>query len=240
MNLPLQYQLRRSPRAKQLRIIVKSDLIEVVAPLKVPEQHIKHFVDSHQEWIKSALDRVKEKTRDTPSFAPALYHHGVNIPFQGQLYCLQLKYSTANTLRIQFHIETGFTITLPNALTETDNTELIRQHLTRWMKQQARLKAKVLLDSQAQRLRLQPRGFKIKTQRSRWGSCGPVNDINLNWLLILAPPDIFEYVVIHELCHIEHKNHSQDFWLMVKQYCPDYLQHKLWLKEQGASLMKGL
>ena len=85
-----------------------------------------------------------------------------------------------------------------------------------------------------------PRSLKIKTQKSRWGSCGPNNDINMNWLLMLAPPEAMEYVVVHELCHIIHKNHSKDFWGLVAEHLPAYQQQRLWLKQQGVSLMKGL
>ena len=87
---------------------------------------------------------------------------------------------------------------------------------------------------------LYPRFIKIKTQKSRWGSCGIHNDINLNWLLILAPPQVMEYVVIHELCHIKERNHSQKFWLLVKSHLADYQIQRNWLKKEGRRLMQGL
>jgi len=108
------------------------------------------------------------------------------------------------------------------------------------MKQQARQQAAWLIEKHTAKHHLIPRGLRIKTLKSRWGSCGPHNDINLNWLLMLAPPVIFEYVVIHELCHIKHKNHSKEFWHLVADHMPDYLQHRQWLKQHGSSLMQGL
>ena len=108
------------------------------------------------------------------------------------------------------------------------------------MKNQARLQANFLIEKHGGSLALYPRSLKIKTQKSRWGSCGPNNDINLNWLLMLAPPSALEYVIVHELCHIKHKNHSRDFWDLVTQHFPDYREQRRWLKQHGASLMKGL
>jgi predicted metal-dependent hydrolase len=97
-----------------------------------------------------------------------------------------------------------------------------------------------MIDKHSPKHQLYPRSLCIKTQKTRWGSCGPNNDINLNWLLMLAPPVVLEYVVVHELCHIQHKNHSKDFWLLVAKHMPDYLTHRRWLKANGASLMRGL
>jgi predicted metal-dependent hydrolase len=82
--------------------------------------------------------------------------------------------------------------------------------------------------------------LRIKTQKSRWGSCGPNNDINLNWLLMLAPAAALEYVVVHELCHIKHKNHSAAFWQLVAEHLPNYQQQRHWLKQHGARVMQGL
>ncbi|MDD5272957.1 MAG: M48 family metallopeptidase, partial [Methylovulum sp.] len=84
---------------------------------------------------------------------------------------------------------------------------------------------------------LLPRSVIIKTQKSRWGSCGIHNDININWLLIMAPPEVLEYVVVHELCHIQVRNHSAQFWALVAEHLPDYQSPRQWLKQQGGDLM---
>jgi len=239
-NSALHYIVRRSARAKNTRIVVKPDKIEVIAPPHVSERKIKNFVEAQQDWIKAAILRVTEKTHAVPSLAPQHYVDGVSIPFQGQQLPLRIKPSSAKTVRLNLEQEAGFIVSMPVGIEPHQSSELIRQLLTRWMKNQTRHHAGVLIDKHAPRHSLYPRSLKIKTQKSRWGSCGPNNDINLNWLLMLAPPIIMEYVIIHELCHIRHKNHSRDFWQLVAEYMPDYLQHRQWLKQHGASLMKGL
>ena len=76
----------------------------------------------------------------------------------------------------------------------------------------------------------------IRDQKSRWGSCSSRGTLSFNYRLIFAPPIILDYVVVHELCHLTHMNHSKDFWNMVKQVMPDYQTHKNWLREHGHEL----
>jgi len=234
------YSLRRSPRAKRTRIVVKADKVEVVAPPHVSERRIQAFVTAQQAWIEQALQRVASRADSVGSLAPAEYVDGALIPYQGRHLPLSIKAGTAKTLKVQLLAENQFVVYLPASLEGGQGSECIRQALQQWMKQQSRQLALSLIDKHSARFALQPRSLRIKTQKSRWGSCGPNNDINLNWLLMLAPPVVMEYVVVHELCHIRHKNHSRDFWELVALHMPDYQQHRRWLKQHGAGLMMGL
>jgi predicted metal-dependent hydrolase len=239
-NLPgLHYQLRRSERAKKTRIVVSDGKIEVVAPPKVSEQRIKAFVHAQRDWIETALKRLKQRAQTLQPLAPAHYAEGVTVPYHGLQIPLTLKTTSARYPKVQLLPEHQFLVYLPQHATE-NQSGLIKLALENWMKQQTRRQAQDYIELHSQRHQLQPRSLRIKTQKSRWGSCGPYNDINLNWLLILAPPIIMEYVIIHELCHVRHKNHSQAFWQLVADHMPDYLRHRQWLKQHGASLMHGL
>ena len=73
----------------------------------------------------------------------------------------------------------------------------------------------------------------IREQKTRWGSCSSEKNLNFNWKLILAPPEVLNYVVIHELCHLKEMNHSKAFWDEVEKVMPEYETYKLWLKENG-------
>lgn len=238
-DTPLRYHLRRSERAKKTRIVVTATKIEVVAPPKVSELRIKAFVDSQQDWIRETLKRIQHRTSLVNALAPPEYIDGASVPYQGNKIPLTIKPTSAKTLRLQLLSDQQFMVYLPAARQE-NGSDLIRQALERWMKQQARQQATQLITKHGGKHQLTPRSLRIKTQKSRWGSCGPKNDINLNWLLMLAPPAILEYVVVHELCHIKHKNHSKDFWQLVSEHMPDYSLHRHWLKQHGASLMQGL
>ncbi len=76
----------------------------------------------------------------------------------------------------------------------------------------------------------------IRDQKSRWGSCSSRGTLSFNYRLVFAPPKVLDYVVVHELCHLTHMNHSKDFWNMVEQIMPDYKVYKMWLREHGQEL----
>ena len=77
----------------------------------------------------------------------------------------------------------------------------------------------------------------IRNQVSRWGSCSAKGNLNFNCLLMLCPAEVIDYVVVHELCHLKEMNHSKKFWSLVERFCPEYKQHKVWLKEHGNELI---
>lgn len=77
----------------------------------------------------------------------------------------------------------------------------------------------------------------IREQRTRWGSCSQQGNLNFNWRLVLAPPQVRDYVVIHELCHLSYLNHSKEFWARVEQFCPEYRLQRRWLRENGHTLI---
>ncbi len=77
----------------------------------------------------------------------------------------------------------------------------------------------------------------IREQKTRWGSCSEKGNLNFNWRLVLAPPEIRDYVVIHELSHLAHLNHSREFWNKVAEFCPEYKTRRRWLKENGHTLI---
>lgn len=233
------YHVRHSQRAKRTRIVVTADKIEVVAPFGVSEHRIKAFVSRQQNWIKDAVNRIHNKAKASQTFAPPRYVDGVNVPYQGKQIPLTIKPTSGQNIKLQLHSDQQFIVYLPEHLRE-NSSELIKQALEKWMKLQIRQHAQLLITKHSGKHQLIPRRIRIKTQKTRWGSCGPQNDINLNWLLMLAPPIVLEYVVVHELCHIKHKNHSKEFWQLVEDHMPDYLNHRHWLKQHGASLMRGL
>ena len=242
MNSKQVYQIRRSQRAKRARIVVTADKVEVVAPLRMPERQIQQFMRAKLDWIDSAQNKVQRHVDNIVSLAPELYQQGAMIPYLGKQYKLEIKFSQNRQIEIAF--AQAFIVSVQDSryqsLTPAVLSEEIRAALIIWMREAAGRLAVQTMDHYVPLYQLNPRSVTIKTQKSRWGSCGIHNDINLNWLLILAPAEVFEYVVIHELCHIAERNHSAAFWALVARHCHDYQQQRGWLKRHGSSLMLGL
>ena len=236
------YHIRRSARAKRARIIVTAEKIEVVAPLRMPEKQIHQFVAAKQVWLESAKNKVQRHVENIARFSPAEYKEGALVPYQGERYALAIKSSQNKQIKITF--EQGFIAYVPESFLANLSSEELSDHIRRafihWMAEVAAKKSAFYINKYEALYQLSSRSITIKEQKSRWGSCGIHNDINLNWLLILAPAEILEYVAIHELCHIQERNHSAAFWLLVAKHCPNYKYHRGWLKQHGASLMLGL
>ena len=87
-----------------------------------------------------------------------------------------------------------------------------------------------------QLLNVSYQNITIREQKTRWGSCSSKGTLSFHWKLILAPPKVLDYVVVHETCHLLHMNHSEDFWATVEALMPDYKVHRMWLKKNGTKL----
>ncbi len=234
-NLPFSYRIRRSPRVSNARIVVKPGQVEIVAPLKIPEHQLHNFVQAKRQWITNALNKMAASSPQQSGFVPSEYKTGEQITYLGQAYPLTLVPSKLKRVKIEF-ID-AYKVHLPELMALGQHQVQIREALIRWMKKQTKEHVEHYVNHHAQRKQLIPRSIAIKTQKSRWGSCGIHNDININWLLIMAPKEVLEYVVVHELCHIKVKNHSSQFWALVAEHLPDYQLRRQWLKKQGRSLM---
>ncbi len=234
-SLPFTYRIRRSQRASRARIVVKPGQVEIVAPFGISEQRLHNFVHAKQQWIVSALEKMTVASPEQNGFVPVEFISGANLIYQGKHYPITLKPSKLKRVKIEF--TDSFIISMPETLAVTTQQEEIKNALIRWLKKQTKIAVETLVQLHAPKKNLYPRTITIKTQKSRWGSCGIHNDININWLLMLAPHEVLEYVVVHELCHIQVKNHSSQFWAVVAEHLPDYQARRRWLKKEGRMLM---
>ena len=114
-----------------------------------------------------------------------------------------------------------------------------KEHLENWYKTQAFDYIAQRVKDYAQITGLRFRIVKINTAQTRWGSCGRKDALNFTWRLIMAPPRVVDYVIVHELMHLKQKNHSHKFWAEVAKIIPDYKQDERWLKQNGHLLSWG-
>jgi predicted metal-dependent hydrolase len=239
MRMQKNYIIRRSQRAKRARIIVTAEAVELVAPIKMPMTLLQQFADSKSEWIVATQKKIQQKTKSIMRFSPLFYKESSLLMYSGELYPLLVQFS--NCSQLSFNFDIALTVTIPNSLklnNEQVHSDLIREAYIEWLWRQSLNKVKISAEKYGELYQLNPRSIRIREQKSRWGSCGIHDDIYMNWLLILAPIEVLEYVVIHEICHILYRNHSASFWQLVVVHCPNYKAHRLWLKQYGSALMQ--
>jgi predicted metal-dependent hydrolase len=219
-----------------VRIVVRPGKVEVVAPtIGISEKRIVQFVQEKRLWIEQTLARIAQITEPHSSPIPELYTDVTEILYRGNTYKLTIQPTKLKRVKIDFIDQ--FIVHLPDSIAIEQRNEAIKKALLQWLKKQTLIHVQTVVSQHAGKNQLFPKTITIKSQKSRWGSCGIHGDININWLLMLAPPEILEYVVVHELCHLQIRNHSRHFWNLVAEHLSDYPSRRRWLKIQGRRLM---
>jgi predicted metal-dependent hydrolase len=211
----------RSKRKTIALIIEENAEITVRAPLKVSNKEITDFVSKHTGWIESKLVKVREKIADKAE------RDGKSILFRGR--DLEIEYNLGTDYAVKIGESKLF---LDESLrgNEKANIALLfkRNAKTYFVRRTVEL---------ARQFGFSPNSIRQSSARLKWGSCNyRKKSINLNWRLIMAPLEVSDYVIIHELCHLKHPNHSANFWSLVEKYCPDWKAHKKWLADYGRLL----
>lgn len=215
-------QIIRSKR-KTLAILVKHDGSVIVrAPLKISENTIWEFVEKHQSWI----DKKRAESLAAHVIAPKQYQSGEVFMFLGESYPLEIVQHQRQPLLLEGNFKLSET-SLARAETVFEN----------WYREQARRIIQERVDYYVKQYGFQFQRIKINSARTRWGSCSLSGSLNFSWRLILAPPEQVDYVVVHELAHTVHHNHSKRFWKKVESVLPDFRERQKWLRKHGQRLM---
>lgn len=158
------------------------------------------------------------------------------IPFLGRELKVEERPTPFSHLRLREKEETLF-IDVPAATPSGKRPQLMREAILGWLKSQARTVVSEKVTRIANSLGLRIGRIALKETRTRWGSCSTRGNLNFNWRLVLAPPWVIEYLVHHELAHLQEMNHSDRFWDLVKSRCPEFRNHEAWLKARERSLL---
>lgn len=230
------YRLREklSDRARSIRLEVRPDReVLLIYPRWVPRSEALEFLASRDAWVREKLDEYAARDAGNPLPPPARWDGTDEILLRGQLVPVCVEAATLK--RVQVRVETeAITIFAPSEICR--NAHKLELVLKRELMQRAQVDARRMLDEEAARLGVRWTHLQIADPQTQWGSCSADGSISLSWRLIMVPPVAFRYVVIHELCHLVHMNHSDRFWALVETQMPDYLPHKLWLRDQGGRL----
>ena len=224
-NTEIIYTIRRSENARKKRIVVTPDSVEVVAPLGVSEKSVEQFVRSKAKWIFNTSEHMTD--RIVAKLVPERYVSGAKIPYRGRLMKLRVKEDGDGGLSIAYR--GGFYVGVPKGLDAREREELIKRGLRGWFKEHLQEDVGGFVRRISKKLELSPRGVRIQELSKLWASCGRNGIISLDWRLIFVPKTVLEYVVAHEMCHLQHRTHTPEFWRLLASVMPDFEERKGWL-----------
>jgi predicted metal-dependent hydrolase len=211
-----EYTLRRSSRAQRVRVSVESDgAVQVTLPQRAPAKAADEAVRELRPWIerrRRALARAAAELERTPGTVPYLGEELVLVPQRG---------------RTRAH-RRGDALLVPDRHPEAA--------IERWYRRAARAEIAPRLDAAVARAGAEYTRLTIRGQRTRWASCSSGGAMSFNWRLLVAPEAILDYVVEHEVCHLEVMDHSPRFWALLESRVPGWREHARWLSRYGSTL----
>ncbi len=214
----ISYELHRSPRRrKNVTISIEGDRVRVLAPARTPQQQIAEFVAQRADWIASHLDSAR------PIGLRSQLGEGGLLPLLGVRYPVEASLAPFQFDGERFRVD----VSKPEraAYAEAWLREYARDHFTAQVEHWSPI------------VGVQPKRLQIRNQKTRWGSASSRGTLSFNWRLIFAPPEIIDYVVVHELCHLIQPDHSPKYWALVESVMPDAQHHRRQLRELGDSLL---
>ena len=220
----VQYEVIRSADASQVRIDVGLGGVEVVLP-QSEQVEPSDLLQQNDDWVleqtaryQSYRDRIPDRT----------FEEGEEFPLFG----IDREIEVVNVL---WHHETDESIRLAERLVKRTS---IQNELERFYRSRAEEHFTKRADHFAKQMRVVYSRLQIRNQKTRWGSFSPrTKTLSLNWRLVMAPPEVIDYVIVHELAHDEAPHHGQRFWRIVAQHVPEYEEHAQWLEENGVELV---
>lgn len=213
-DLWIDVNYRRSDKARRLRLRVSEGQVEVVMPRRANLKMAEALVAENRDWIARHVLRQRTAQSAGQDGAILLYGdwHRVVRTEGGSV-------SVDASSRL---------VAVPGSHGMAD----VEAHL----KTLARFAVETAVRSRSQEMGLVPRSVQIRDQRTKWGACTSRGTVTFNWKLVMAPPAVLDYVVVHELAHLREMNHSKRFWDLVARHCPEFARHRDWLRRNGQAL----
>jgi predicted metal-dependent hydrolase len=223
------YDIRISDRARHARIEVDASGVRVIVPRRMPMRKVAPFVARKQPWIERTLRRYRQAEAEAPRVRLA---DGGCVPYLGRDLTLRVRVEPG---RVRSHVALRGEDELHVAVGR-GGPAAVRDALERWYRRQARVEVAERLHEATDRWGTPYTGLSIRGQKSRWASCTSEGRMSFNWRLLLAPEEVLDYVVEHEVAHLDVLGHSRRFWSLVERRCPDYKRHERWLRRYGSTL----
>jgi predicted metal-dependent hydrolase len=215
-NPPVALTLRKSGRARRLSLRVSGldGQVTLTVPQGVSETEALGFARSRADWLRRTLAAQPSGVTIAP---------GAMLPIEGEI-CEVVPGPGRQVRLVDGHVH------VPGA------ADMLAPRLRAWLKARARDRLAAASDHHAERLGLGYSRLALRDTRSRWGSCSAQGALSYSWRLILAPPEVLDYVAAHEVAHLAEMNHSPAFWAVVARLLPGYDAPRAWLRREGAGL----
>ena len=227
----IEYEVRRSRRRrKTVQITVDGGDVRVAAPMATPGEELRGMVRKRARWILAHASQslLKASTKQFVS--------GETLPYLGRNVRIVVEPGDVRSPEVRFD-HWQFRVVVPRSLDDGKGYEPIRHAIVKWYRTRA---AARLADSVECWWPILGRGEKsrilVRDQKQRWGSCAPDGTLRFNWQVMMLDPSLMEYIVVHEMAHLTHLNHSKDFWAVVTKTMPDTQQLRQRLREAGRAL----
>ena len=230
----------RSKRKTMCMSVNKDGSVTVKAPRLFPtDMEILKFVEQKAEWILKQRDRQQEKE---DMKLVRRFETDYSFPYFGEECLVEMQ----NAKKISISYENGKIVIKTPAFERlqldyenVENKALIEKlqtDLKKWYKKQAYAYVSKRVEYYKEIIGVTVTSVSIKSRKSQWGSCDSNGNLTFSWRLVMARPTAIDYVVIHELCHRKHMDHSRDFWNQVQKYMPEFKKEKEWLEENSVNL----
>lgn len=220
---PVEYQVTRSVDATEPRIDVGMHGVTIVLPTD-SELDPDQLLHENSSWVLEKKKKYDSYREDAPE---RQFQEGETFPYLGEEYELVIE------PRSQAEVS-GETLRLRQSAVEQSST---KRALENFYRRRAREHLVSRADHYAEEMGVEYNKIEIRNQRTKWGSCSTSGTLGLNWRLMMAPPNVIDYIVVHELAHLREANHTDEFWRLVANHCPDYQDHVAWLTENSARLI---
>lgn len=213
---PVEITLRRSARARRfsLRVSRLDGRVTLSMPARAREAEALGFAAEKAGWLRAVLGTAA--AREAPAF-------GAVLPFEGRE--LELRPAAVRAVRVE-----------GDALLAPADPRLLGARVAAFLKLAARQRLQAACEAHAAAVGRPIARITLRDTRSRWGSCTVDGALMFSWRLIMAPPEVLDYVAAHEVAHLVEMNHSDAFWAVVRRLMPAYERHRRWLKRNGAGL----
>jgi predicted metal-dependent hydrolase len=226
------YTLKISPRARNVWIRISPDKgIEVVIPRWFNRRSIPELLLKEQDWIKKTTKRLRDQERLMIREVPQKLPEQIHLKALGEFWKVKYQKTIHPLIRINHNYNSTLTVS-----GDISDEEKCREALRNWLQKKAENQMIPWLKQLSARIQMPIRKAMVKGQNTIWASCSRGKSISVNYKLLMIPRELVRYVLIHELCHTIHLNHSNSFWALVGKKEPNFLKYDRDLREAWQSL----